>query len=106
MKNNRTEAIYHGENKFFTGKPCKSGHVEFRYTHSGTCAACIQAPTKCIGENCWLVSTRGPTDHAPEMKALKWRVWYSTVHGGRRCYRVDVPAGTHVPDFARLLNWG
>lgn len=28
--------------KFYTGRPCKNGHLSYRYVKSGGCAACIQ----------------------------------------------------------------
>lgn len=39
----REEARRHGEPKYFTGIPCKNGHVTYRYTQSGTCSACIRS---------------------------------------------------------------
>ena len=29
-----------GEPKYWTGMPCKNGHIEFRATHSGSCLEC------------------------------------------------------------------
>lgn len=31
---------------YFTGKPCKHGHVDFRYTKGGCCQACNTANKK------------------------------------------------------------
>ena len=31
-----------GLNKYFTGEPCKHGHIAPRYTDSGTCQECIR----------------------------------------------------------------
>jgi hypothetical protein len=39
----RQEALAAHHNKYFTGLPCKSGHVAERYTQSGTCEMCIKA---------------------------------------------------------------
>ena len=36
----RTEAIAKGLKVYFTGKPCKHGHISNRYTAKGTCVAC------------------------------------------------------------------
>jgi hypothetical protein len=36
----RTEARLAGAKTYFTGKPCKNGHVSPRYTVSGDCIAC------------------------------------------------------------------
>jgi hypothetical protein len=37
----RKMAAANGDRKYYTGVPCKSGHLAERYTKSGTCAACI-----------------------------------------------------------------
>lgn len=37
----RAEARRAGLNRYFTGVPCKNGHVDFRYTASGACKGCI-----------------------------------------------------------------
>jgi hypothetical protein len=50
---NRKAAIAAGLSKYFTGKPCKNGHISPRYTASGTCETCIN------GEN-----HRNPPDPA------------------------------------------
>lgn len=36
----RAEAMAIGVTRYFTGLPCKHGHVDERYTNSGTCAEC------------------------------------------------------------------
>lgn len=43
LPSTRAEARKIGAHKYFTGKPCKSGHVAERYTVSGTCRLCITA---------------------------------------------------------------
>lgn len=32
-----------GENKYFTGKLCKNGHMSYRYVQSGSCYDCINS---------------------------------------------------------------
>ena len=44
----RSEAKAVGVKQFFTGKPCKNGHVAYRYTQSGTCAECINGPKAAV----------------------------------------------------------
>lgn len=39
----RADAKKAGENTYFTGEPCKNGHIAKRYVQSGTCAGCIRA---------------------------------------------------------------
>lgn len=36
----RAEAIRAGVPRYFTGKPCKSGHIAERYTLKGSCVEC------------------------------------------------------------------
>lgn len=42
----RKEAAEAGKGKYFTGKPCKNGHVSYRYTQSGTCVDCVAISAK------------------------------------------------------------
>lgn len=37
----RKQAMVDGENTYFTGKPCKHGHVTYRYVQSGSCYDCV-----------------------------------------------------------------
>lgn len=37
----RKDAAAAGIGQYFTGKPCKYGHVTYRYTQSGACAECV-----------------------------------------------------------------
>lgn len=39
----RKEAIARGLKRYFTGKPCKNGHVDWRYVCDHSCAACMRA---------------------------------------------------------------
>lgn len=45
-KAERHRAAIAGENKFFTGKPCKYGHIAFRYMPSGSCSECTKEYAK------------------------------------------------------------
>lgn len=38
----REEAKRQGRKRFYTGKPCKHGHVSERYTKSNSCAECVK----------------------------------------------------------------
>ena len=42
----RAEAREQGLTKYFTGKPCKNGHLEERNTHSGNCYSCQKELSK------------------------------------------------------------
>lgn len=38
---NRKSAILDGDWKYFTGKPCRHGHLALRYANSATCCECL-----------------------------------------------------------------
>jgi hypothetical protein len=42
MKRTRKEAIASGETQYFTGKPCKHGHISARQTVNSACLACMK----------------------------------------------------------------
>jgi hypothetical protein len=42
----RAQAVAAGLSQYFTGKPCKAGHLAYRYSQSGTCSACIKNATR------------------------------------------------------------
>lgn len=42
----RLEARKLGFTKYFTGKPCKNGHIEYRYVASGMCSKCSSTKAK------------------------------------------------------------
>lgn len=42
----RSEAKAQGLTQYFTGVPCKNGHLTYRYTSSGACAGCIREHNK------------------------------------------------------------
>ena len=55
----RKQAMMAGENTYFTGKPCKNGHMSYRYVQSGACYDCI---------NSTRVSVDSPTAKAREQR--------------------------------------
>ena len=42
----REEALAEGRNTFFTGKPCKYGHISERWVHSYSCLTCHDLASK------------------------------------------------------------
>ncbi len=38
----RPEAVEKGMSQYTTGRPCKQGHLTYRYTVSGSCSACVR----------------------------------------------------------------
>lgn len=48
---NRAEAQAVGLGKYFTGEPCRVGHVAARYTQSGTCCQCLRSNAPLASED-------------------------------------------------------
>lgn len=42
----RAQALAAGIGRYFTGKPCKNGHVAERYTLRGACVDCLEMHRK------------------------------------------------------------
>lgn len=42
----RTEAAKTGMKRYYTGKPCKHGHVSERWVYNGHCVACTMESNK------------------------------------------------------------
>lgn len=42
MKSKRSEALKNKEVHYFTGKPCKNGHVDVRFAKDGACKTCTR----------------------------------------------------------------
>lgn len=40
----RSDAFKNGEKRYFTGKPCRRGHIMERYASSGQCVGCLEKP--------------------------------------------------------------
>lgn len=38
----RYKAQVEGKDRYFTGRPCKNGHIDFRYTDHGSCVSCMR----------------------------------------------------------------
>jgi hypothetical protein len=36
----KTDAVCQGYNKYYTGDPCKYGHLDLRYVKTGMCRTC------------------------------------------------------------------
>lgn len=72
----RKEAVTLGLSKYWTGKPCKKGHMSPRYTASGACIACIEGyrnkykrPVSMTGDGVDL-TVRVHRDDAPALGAF------------------------------------
>lgn len=76
----RRDALSEGALKYFTGKPCKGGHIAERYAKSGKCVVCCRLDfEKSYAENRdkWLDRSREWARANPDKvaeKTKKWRV--------------------------------
>lgn len=66
----RQEAMILGLMHYETGKPCRNGHLSYRYTTSGTCAACL-AETR--SNQAASRPPRPRADNGPDIAAFKER---------------------------------
>lgn len=60
----RKQAILQGLTRYFTGKPCKRGHLVERYVSTGTCLNCLKDKVK----------RRGKTRYANDPEFRKMRI--------------------------------
>jgi hypothetical protein len=75
----RKSARAAGRTFYFTGKPCKRGHVAERYAHNGECVVCSR-----LRAARWRKTTKGKAYEAeyrrtPEMRERRrkyWNEWY------------------------------
>ena len=87
---NRADAKVRQLSQYFTGIPCKNGHLTYRYTSSGACSGCIREHNKPPSDQ----TTRARR----EAKALLVQVRL-------RCYEVDRDAlAAAVWSFAMMRN--
>lgn len=83
----RKQAMTDGENTYFTGKPCKNGHITYRYVQSGTCYDCINAGRVSINSPTAIAREARLTAVAETMKAravvidslIQIKVWMDDV---------------------------
>lgn len=78
----RSDAKAKGLARYFTGKPCKHGHVAFRRTINGVCCVCLLAIEKRHRESHreafrakWRKATLGARKRDPEKVRLKANNW-------------------------------
>ena len=87
---NRADAKVRQLSQYFTGIPCKNGHLTYRYTSSGACSGCIRENNRPLSDQA--------TTARKEAKALLVQVRL-------RCYEVDREAlAAAVWSFAVMRN--
>lgn len=74
------EAKQAGETRYFTGKPCKHGHISPRFVSNRRCIACsMLARAEWGRENLDYLRTyaRNLPSNAPDIKKERWDAWYA-----------------------------
>lgn len=85
MQTSKREAKAHGEKYYFTGKPCKHGHIAKRWTHNGVCEICCkEAGAK------WHASVRTDTQRRKHQIVQRVR---------QRANRAGIPFDIRVQDI-------
>lgn len=77
----RKEAKSKGLGTYFTGRPCRRGHVSARYVSGGQCLECVSAPERTV---VLLFPDAGQADGFWEDLVQAWRA--ARVPPGRRVY--------------------
>lgn len=102
--NERTKALEEGRTKYFTGKPCKHGHVDERKTDSGQCVACAkEALKKWYQKNKERVAERSREAQRTYRKSPKYRE--RAARYGRKWFS-DPDNKTRVQHWRRLKKYG
>lgn len=68
---NRAEAKLKQMSQYFTGIPCKNGHLTYRYTSSGACSGCIRAHNRPVHDQ----TTIDRKDAKAQMVQVRVRIY-------------------------------
>ncbi len=85
----RSSAAAQGLTKYYTGNPCKNGHLNYRYVQSGTCSDCIREASNGARAS---VQARTGAPLSPEQMAVRRDALVELVDIRVRAYPED--AGT------------
>jgi hypothetical protein len=76
----RKEALTKGLKRYYTGKPCKHGHLSERFVSNKGCLSCLQYHTKkyrnCIDNKAKIKATRQQWDEANKDHLKTWKKEY------------------------------
>ena len=100
MKSTKKEATLCGDKYYFTGKPCKHGHISKRVTNSGNCYTCQQkASNKCYHD--------AKTDLNKRTKQILTRIKQRANRQGIEFNLTidDIEWNTHCPVFGFELSY-
>lgn len=79
------EAKRQGLNRYFTGKPCKHGHVALRRTQDHYCKECER-----IGHKAWKQSEAGRASHARRDKAKRATALGAALENAKQCTHAQI----------------
>ena len=82
----RSEAARNGNTKYYTGNPCKRGHLARRYTITAACTMCVSQKRR---------SVRQDIERAQELGKLGYLVPNIQIHES------DVPL---LKDIVKIIN--
>lgn len=114
----RQQAFEIGSNKYFTGVPCKHGHVSERYTQTCVCVECHKAANakelhrstlRLQGIRPLTLKTH-PADHASlaayaDMLNAARGIKVTNLTGAPQPPTTPAPARTEITDEQRLAMW-
>jgi hypothetical protein len=94
----RSEAKARGLKTYFTGKPCKRGHVAPRQTTNGSCRECSDAKRRWRQENKEYVRKRNRSYHADHYARNREKV----IEKSRQYYEANKPMVLHKAHEYRI----
>ena len=86
MMHSRQKALQEGEQHYFTGKPCRNGHVDKRNTSDAVCMSCAKEKTtkwNKLNREKYLAGrliSNSKKRHKNQMYAKQWREKYPEKH--------------------------
>ena len=100
-KNNSQKlAKQNNERYYFTGKPCKNGHVSKRNTHNGTCYECVQKASNV----CYHKARTSPEKRKQQiLTRIKQRALRQNIKFDLTVDEINWP--THCPIFGYELSY-
>ena len=100
MENTQKLAKQKNEKYYFTGKPCKNGHVSKRNTHNGTCYECVQKASNV----CYHKTRTSPEKRKQQiLTRIKQRALREGIEFDLTVDNINWP--THCPIFGYELSY-
>lgn len=100
MHTSKKDALLAGDKHYFSGKPCKHGHIAKRWAHNGVCEQC-----------CRLAGAKWHASHKSDLDRRKHQIVQRVVQRAKRTgIAVDITVAdivwpTHCPIFGYELSY-